>query len=150
MPWKHRRAARLRQQTIATDELLHSLIHAERAAEVRKRLSARSSRSVTDSRALSARAGDGAVFQLFETVAPTNSTILITETGTGKEVVAARFITTVRGDCPLVVLSIAPRFRNASGKELFGHAALSPARGRQSAGRPRQAHKGTLADEVGR
>ena len=93
------------------------------------------------------------LFQLLETVAPTNSTILITgETGTGKEVVARslhhngarrshRFVALNCGAIPETLLEA----------ELFGHVrgAFTGAVGNRQ-GRFEQAHKGTLfLDEVG-
>jgi len=93
------------------------------------------------------------LFQLLETVAPTNSTILITgETGTGKEVVARaihhnssrrlhRFVALNCGAIPETLLEA----------ELFGHVrgAFTGAIGNRQ-GRFEQAHKGTLfLDEVG-
>src|SRR4051794_32312307 len=93
------------------------------------------------------------LFQLLETVAPTNSTILITgETGTGKEVVARaihhngprrmhRFVALNCSAIPEALLEA----------ELFGHVrgAFTGAVGNRQ-GRFEQAHKGTLfLDEVG-
>src|SRR5229473_7387770 len=93
------------------------------------------------------------LFQLLETVAPTNSTILITgETGTGKEVVSRaihhnsprrmnRFVALNCGAIPETLLEA----------ELFGHVrgAFTGAVGTRQ-GRLEQAHKGTLfLDEVG-
>src|SRR5881296_1113053 len=93
------------------------------------------------------------LFQLLETVAPTNSTILITgETGTGKEVVARaihhnsprrmfRFVALNCGAIPETLLEA----------ELFGHVrgAFTGAVGNRQ-GRLEQAHGGTLfLDEVG-
>jgi DNA-binding NtrC family response regulator len=93
------------------------------------------------------------LFQLLETVAPTNSTILITgETGTGKEVVSRaihhnsprrlhRFIALNCSAIPEALLEA----------ELFGHVrgAFTGAVGNRQ-GRLEQAHKGTLfLDEVG-
>ncbi len=93
------------------------------------------------------------LLQLLETVAPTNSTILITgETGTGKEVVARaihhnsprrahRFVALNCGAIPEALLEA----------ELFGHVrgAFTGAVGNRQ-GRLEQAHKGTLfLDEVG-
>src|SRR6266571_3225216 len=93
------------------------------------------------------------LFQLLESVAPTNSTILITgETGTGKEVVARaihhggprrlhRFVALNCSAIPETLLEA----------ELFGHVrgAFTGAIGNRQ-GRLEQAHKGTLfLDEVG-
>src|SRR6266508_3486106 len=93
------------------------------------------------------------LFQLLETVAPTNSTILVTgETGTGKEVVARaihhngprrrhRFVAINCSAIPETLLEA----------ELFGHVrgAFTGAVGNRQ-GRLEQAHKGTLfLDEVG-
>src|SRR5476651_738327 len=93
------------------------------------------------------------LFQLLETVAPTNSTILVSgETGTGKEVVARaihhnsprrmnRFVTLNCSAIPETLLEA----------ELFGHVrgAFTGAVGNRQ-GRLEQAHKGTLfLDEVG-
>ena len=93
------------------------------------------------------------LFELLETVAPTNSTILITgETGTGKEVVARaihhngprrmhRFVALNCSAIPEALLEA----------ELFGHVrgAFTGAVGNRQ-GRFEQAHKGTLfLDEVG-
>src|ERR1700716_2943924 len=93
------------------------------------------------------------LFQLLETVAPTNSTILITgETGTGKEVVSRaihhnsprrmhRFVALNCSEIPETLLEA----------ELFGHVrgAFTGAVGTRQ-GRLEQAHKGTLfLDEVG-
>jgi DNA-binding NtrC family response regulator len=93
------------------------------------------------------------LFQLLESVAPTNSTILITgETGTGKEVVARaihhggprrlqRFVALNCSAIPETLLEA----------ELFGHVrgAFTGAVGNRQ-GRLEQAHKGTLfLDEVG-
>jgi len=93
------------------------------------------------------------LFQLLETVAPTNSTILVTgETGTGKEVVARaihhngprrlhRFVAINCSAIPETLLEA----------ELFGHVrgAFTGAVGNRQ-GRLEQAHKGTLfLDEIG-
>src|SRR5205823_14020207 len=93
------------------------------------------------------------LFQLLETVAPTNSTILIAgETGTGKEVAARaihhnsprraqRFVALNCGAIPETLLEA----------ELFGHVrgAFTGAVGNRQ-GRLEQANKGTLfLDEVG-
>src|SRR5215510_2421574 len=93
------------------------------------------------------------LFQLLETVAPTNSTILITgETGTGKEIVARaihhggprrlhRFVALNCSAIPETLLEA----------ELFGHVrgAFTGATGNRQ-GRLEQAHQGTIfLDEVG-
>jgi DNA-binding NtrC family response regulator len=93
------------------------------------------------------------VFQLLETVAPTNSTILITgETGTGKEVVArAIHHNSSRRMFRFVALNCAAIPETLLEAELFGHVrgAFTGAIGNRQ-GRLEQAHKGTLfLDEVG-
>jgi DNA-binding NtrC family response regulator len=93
------------------------------------------------------------VFQLLETVAPTNSTILITgETGTGKEVVArAIHHNSPRRLFRFVALNCAAIPETLLEAELFGHVrgAFTGAVGNRQ-GRLEQAHKGTLfLDEVG-
>ena len=93
------------------------------------------------------------VFQLLETVAPTNSTILITgETGTGKEVVArAIHHNSPRRVHRFVALNCAAIPETLLEAELFGHVrgAFTGAVGNRQ-GRLEQAHKGTLLlDEVG-
>ena len=93
------------------------------------------------------------VFQLLETVAPTNSTILITgETGTGKEVVArAIHHNSPRRMHRFVALNCAAIPETLLEAELFGHVrgAFTGAVGNRQ-GRLEQAHKGTLLlDEVG-
>jgi DNA-binding NtrC family response regulator len=93
------------------------------------------------------------VFQLLETVAPTNSTILITgETGTGKEVVArAIHHNSPRRLSRFVALNCAAIPETLLEAELFGHVrgAFTGAVGNRQ-GRLEQAHKGTLfLDEVG-
>jgi len=93
------------------------------------------------------------VFQLLETVAPTNSTILITgETGTGKEVVArAIHHNSPRRMNRFVALNCAAIPETLLEAELFGHVrgAFTGAVGNRQ-GRLEQAHKGTLLlDEVG-
>jgi two-component system, NtrC family, response regulator AtoC len=93
------------------------------------------------------------LFQLLETVAPTNSTILITgETGTGKEV-AARAIhhNGPRRMHRFVALNCSAIPEALLEAELFGHVrgAFTGAIGNRQ-GRFEQAHKGTLfLDEVG-
>jgi DNA-binding NtrC family response regulator len=93
------------------------------------------------------------LFQLLETVAATNSTILITgETGTGKEV-AARAIhhNSLRRKGRFVALNCAAIPEALLEAELFGHVrgAFTGAVGNRQ-GRLEQAHKGTLfLDEVG-
>jgi two-component system, NtrC family, response regulator AtoC len=93
------------------------------------------------------------LFQLLETVAPTNSTILITgETGTGKEV-AARAIhhSGPRRMHRFVALNCSAIPETLLEAELFGHVrgAFTGAVGNRQ-GRFEQAHKGTLfLDEVG-
>src|SRR6186997_2350863 len=93
------------------------------------------------------------LFQLLETVAPTNSTILITgETGTGKEVVArAIHHNGPRRNNQFVALNCSAIPETLLEAEMFGHvrgAFTGADRARQ--GRFEQAHKGTLfLDEVG-
>jgi two-component system, NtrC family, response regulator AtoC len=93
------------------------------------------------------------LFQLLETVAPTNSTILITgETGTGKEVVArAIHHNSSRRAHRFVALNCSAIPETLLEAELFGHVrgAFTGAVGNRQ-GRLEQAHKGTLfLDEVG-
>ena len=93
------------------------------------------------------------LFQLLETVAPTNSTILITgETGTGKEVVArAIHHNSSRRSQRFVALNCSAIPETLLEAELFGHVrgAFTGAVGNRQ-GRFEQAHKGTLfLDEVG-
>src|SRR5881394_2173805 len=93
------------------------------------------------------------LFQLLETVAPTNSTILITgETGTGKEVVArAIHHNSPRRMFRFVALNCTAIPETLREAELFGHVrgAFTGAVGNRQ-GRLEQAHKGTLfLDEVG-
>src|SRR5438093_7892888 len=93
------------------------------------------------------------VFQLLETVAPTNSTILITgETGTGKEVVArAIHHNSPRRQQRFIALNCSAIPETLLEAELFGHVrgAFTGAVGTRQ-GRLEQAHKGTLfLDEVG-
>jgi DNA-binding NtrC family response regulator len=93
------------------------------------------------------------LFQLLETVAPTNSTILVTgETGTGKEVVArAIHHNSSRRLHRFVALNCSAIPETLLEAELFGHVrgAFTGAIGNRQ-GRLEQAHKGTLfLDEVG-
>ncbi|MBI3493842.1 MAG: sigma-54-dependent Fis family transcriptional regulator [Acidobacteria bacterium] len=93
------------------------------------------------------------LFQLLETVAPTNSTILITgETGTGKEVVArAIHQGSPRRHHRFMALNCSAIPETLLEAELFGHVrgAFTGAVGNRQ-GRLEQAHKGTLfLDEVG-
>src|SRR6266550_1569068 len=93
------------------------------------------------------------LFQLLETVAPTNSTILITgETGTGKEVVShAIHHNSPRRAHRFVALNCSAIPETLLEAELFGHirGAFTGAVGTRQ-GRMEQAHKGTLfLDEVG-
>src|SRR5436305_2690683 len=93
------------------------------------------------------------LFQLLETVAATNSTILITgETGTGKEVVArAIHHSSQRRAHRFVALNCSAIPETLLEAELFGHVrgAFTGAVGNRQ-GRLEQAHKGTLfLDEVG-
>ncbi len=93
------------------------------------------------------------LLQLLETVAPTNSTILITgETGTGKEVVArAIHHNSPRRSARFVALNCSAIPETLLEAELFGHVrgAFTGASGNRQ-GRLEQAHKGTLfLDEVG-
>jgi two-component system response regulator PilR (NtrC family) len=64
-----------------------------------------------------------AVFRLVETIAPTNSTILITgESGTGKDMVArAVHFNSVRADHPFVALNCGAVPETLLESELFGH-----------------------------
>src|SRR5690349_1707574 len=93
------------------------------------------------------------LFQLLETVAATNSTILVTgETGTGKEIVA-RVIhhNSPRRANRFVALNCSAIPETLLEAELFGHVrgAFTGAVGNRQ-GRLEQAHKGTLfLDEVG-
>jgi DNA-binding NtrC family response regulator len=93
------------------------------------------------------------LFQLLETVAGTNSTILITgETGTGKEVVArAIHHNSSRRTARFVALNCSAIPETLLEAEIFGHVrgAFTGAVGNRQ-GRLEQAHKGTLfLDEVG-
>jgi DNA-binding NtrC family response regulator len=93
------------------------------------------------------------LFQLLETVVPTNSTILITgETGTGKEVVArAIHHNSPRRMHRFVALNCSAIPETLLEAELFGHVkgAFTGAVGNRL-GRLEQAHRGTLLlDEVG-
>jgi DNA-binding NtrC family response regulator len=94
-----------------------------------------------------------ALFQLIETVAPTNATILITgETGTGKEMVArAIHQTSPRQRERFVAINVSAIPETLLDAELFGHVkgAFTGAVGMRP-GRLEQADKGTLfLDEVG-
>jgi len=94
-----------------------------------------------------------ALFQMLETVARSNSTILITgETGTGKEVVArAIHHSSPRNQHRFVALNCSAIPETLLEAELFGHVrgAFTGAVGMRQ-GRFEQAHKGTLfLDEVG-
>ena len=94
-----------------------------------------------------------ALFQLLETVAPSNSTVLIRgETGTGKEVVArAIHHNSPRRAQRFVALNCSAIPETLLEAELFGHArgAFTGAVGMRQ-GRFEQAHRGTLfLDEVG-
>jgi two-component system, NtrC family, response regulator AtoC len=93
------------------------------------------------------------LFQLLETVAPTNSTILVTgETGSGKEVVArAIHQHSPRRMQRFVALNCSAIPETLLEAELFGHVrgAFTGAVGNRQ-GRLEQAHRGTLLlDEVG-
>ena len=93
------------------------------------------------------------LFQLLETIAATNSTILITgETGTGKEVVArAIHHNSPRRAHRFVALNCSAIPETLLEAELFGHVrgAFTGAVGNRQ-GRLEQAHRGTLfLDEVG-
>jgi two-component system, NtrC family, response regulator AtoC len=93
------------------------------------------------------------LFQLLETVAATNSTILITgDTGTGKEVVArAIHHNSPRKTHRFVALNCSAIPETLLEAEMFGHVrgAFTGAIGNRE-GRLEQAHKGTLfLDEVG-
>src|SRR6185295_14347354 len=93
------------------------------------------------------------LFHLLETIAPTNSTVLITgETGTGKEVVArAIHHNSPRRANRFVALNCSAIPETLLEAELFGHVrgAFTGAVGNRQ-GRLEQAHKGTLfLDEVG-
>src|SRR4029078_792920 len=93
------------------------------------------------------------LFQLIETVAPSNSTILIRgETGTGKEVIArAVHRSSTRRSNRFVALNCSAIPETLLEAELFGHVrgAFTGAVGMRQ-GRFEQAHKGTLfLDEVG-
>jgi DNA-binding NtrC family response regulator len=93
------------------------------------------------------------LFQLLETVAATNSTILVTgETGTGKEVVArAIHHNSPRRHQRFVALNCSAIPESLLEAELFGHVrgAFTGAVGNRQ-GRLEQAHKGSLfLDEVG-
>jgi DNA-binding NtrC family response regulator len=94
-----------------------------------------------------------ALFQMLETVARSNSTILITgETGTGKEVVArAIHHNSPRRAHRFVALNVSAIPETLLEAEMFGHVrgAFTGAIGMRQ-GRFEQAHKGTLfLDEVG-
>jgi len=93
------------------------------------------------------------LFQLLETIAPTNSTVLVTgDTGTGKEVVArAIHHNSPRRAHRFVALNCSAIPETLLEAELFGHVrgAFTGAVGNRQ-GRLEQAHKGTLfLDEVG-
>src|SRR5436190_6552456 len=93
------------------------------------------------------------LFQLLETIAPTNSTVLVTgDTGTGKEVVArAIHHNSPRRAHRFVALNCSAIPESLLEAELFGHVrgAFTGAVGNRQ-GRLEQAHKGTLLlDEVG-
>src|SRR6187431_314298 len=94
-----------------------------------------------------------ALFQMLETVARSNSTILITgETGTGKEVVArAIHHNSLRRNNQFVALNCSAIPETLLEAEMFGHVrgAFTGAVGARQ-GRFEQAHKGTMfLDEVG-
>ena len=138
------------------DELLHVL----RTALEQRRLKDENAylRQQLDERfGLGAMVGSSApmraLFQLIETVAPTNATILVTgETGTGKEMVArAIHQTSQRRQQRFVAINCGAMPETLLEAELFGHVrgAFTGAVGTRQ-GRIEQADKGTFfLDEVG-
>jgi DNA-binding NtrC family response regulator len=93
------------------------------------------------------------VFELAETIAPSNSTVLITgETGTGKELVAqAIHAMSSRRDQKIVSINCGAIPENLLESELFGHVKGAFTGAHQTRiGRFEQAHKGTIfLDEIG-
>jgi len=135
------------------------LMHVLRTSLERKRLSAENAwlRSQLDARyrfaGLVGRSGAmRELTSLLETVAPTNSTILVTgETGTGKELVARAIHHNSGRPGRFVALNCSAIPETLLEAELFGHVrgAFTGAVGNR-VGRFEQAHRGTLLlDEVG-
>jgi two-component system response regulator PilR (NtrC family) len=94
-----------------------------------------------------------AVFQLIQTIAPTNSTVLVTgESGTGKELVArAIHFNSTRKDRPFVALNCGALPETLLDSELFGHVrgAFTGADANKK-GLVEVAEKGTIfLDEIG-
>ena len=93
------------------------------------------------------------IFQLVETIAGTNSTVLVTgETGTGKELVArAIHFNSLRKDQKIVSINCGAIPETLLESELFGHVKGAFTGAHQTRiGRFEQAHKGTIfLDEIG-
>ncbi|HVN78286.1 MAG TPA: sigma-54 dependent transcriptional regulator [Terriglobia bacterium] len=93
------------------------------------------------------------VFQLVETIAVTNSTVLITgETGTGKELIArAIHFNSLRKEQKIVSINCGAIPETLLESELFGHVKGAFTGAHQTRiGRFEQAHKGTIfLDEIG-
>ncbi len=93
------------------------------------------------------------IYTLVETIAPTNSTVLITgETGTGKELIAkAIHYNSPRRDQKIVSINCGAIPENLLESELFGHVKGAFTGAHQTRiGRFEQAHKGSIfLDEIG-